>query len=200
MKTWSIAPLFVQPIASTEIDKDVCEKIKEFSEDQFWFADDRSLAYGSAMSKDMQVLNKHAEVRSYLKQVADDLITQLGYDCDTQITTSWLSKVNPGGEIPGKTIYNSWYTSIVFFDEYDEKCGDTEFYVDPQGIHVVPDQWNHWTAPFISLTPAPAHMMMFPSYVKHRVLRNETEDDRMCLMFNIMPKGLTGSSESTYSY
>ena len=84
MKTWSIAPLFVQPIASTEIEETLCTQLKEISEDVYWFTEDSS----PIMSKDKQILDKHKDLRSSLKEITEDLITQLGYDCDIQLTTS----------------------------------------------------------------------------------------------------------------
>lgn len=197
MKTWSIAPLFVQPIASTEIEETLCTQLKEISEDVFWFATEGT---NLIMSKDKQILDKHKDLRSSLKEIAEDLITQLGYDCETQITTSWLHKLPPGGEVHGRTIYNSWYTGMVFFDEYTKESGDVEFFVDPQGIVVVPSEWSQWTTQNIRLTPSTNYMMMFPSHVKHRVYTNTSDTDRLCLTFNIMPKGQTGSNESTFIY
>ncbi len=196
MKTWSIAPLFVQPIASTEIEETLCTQLKEISEDAYWFSSDGV----DITSKDKQILDKHKDLRSSIKEISEDLITQLGYDCDIQLTTSWLHKLPPGHDVHPKTIYNSWYTGIVFFDEYTEKSGDIEFFVDPQGIHVVPAEWSQWTAPFIRLSPNSNHMMMFPSHVKHRVYTNTSDTDRLCLTFNVMPKGQTGSDESTFIY
>lgn len=197
MKTWSIAPLFVQPIASTEIEVELSTQLKTISEDAFWFAGDGN-AY--ITSKDMQILDKHKDLRSAFKEISEDLITQLGYDCEMQITTSWIHKLPPGDQIYPKTIYNSWYTGMVFFDEYTEESGDIEFFVDPQGVYVVPAEWSQWTAPSIRLTPNSNYMMMFPSYVRHRVYTNTSDTDRLCLMFNVMPKGQTGSNESTFVY
>lgn len=125
------------------------------------------------------------------------------YDNEFFITTSWLTKIAPGGFSERHYHKNSFYSGVLYFDDYDERDeGNIGFFSPVDTMHsffinpyVVDNEYtagSHW------FKPKHAYMILFPSYLQHRVSVYKGKENRYSLAFNIMPKGRFGIVDSTY--
>ena len=203
MANFQMMPLFCSPIAVTEIDKDVCKQLKELSSKVTWFAKGEQRYLGSSISKNTNILNSNDDLHKYFLNFAQEYIKELSFNCDIQLTTSWFTRINPGGFSGHISNYNSWYTGVVYFDdEYDKNCGDTEFYRESHGPFPKsdPSKYNIYSADYFPVRPQHRAMIIYPSSLKYRINVNNTNQHRRSFQFNIMPKGRIGDGEFIFDY
>lgn len=216
MTNFNMMPLFCSPIAVTEIDKDVCNSLKNLASKVTWFARDKKRDEGYSVSKDTNILVPDAETTgggkaintknnlyNYFAAYCQNYIKELSFDCDIQLTTSWFSRTEPGGSSGHISNYNSWYTAVVFFDEeYSKDCGDTEFYRESHGPFPTsdPSKYNIYSADYFPLLPQYRAMIIYPSSLKYRINVNRSNEFRRSFQFNIMPKGRIGTGEYVFDY
>tara|TARA_X000000368_G_scaffold158496_1_gene124868 strand:- start:1659 stop:2333 length:675 start_codon:yes stop_codon:yes gene_type:complete len=121
-------------------------------------------------------------------------------ETDFIVSTSWLTKTEPGSESQYHAHKNSFYSGVYYYDEYTDKSGDIEFrspldsmqsyYIEPEAHHIT--NASSWKL------PAQKNILLFfPSYLEHRVCLNESDKVRHSLAFNIIPYGFYGVGDST---
>ena len=216
MSTFQMMPLFCSPIAVTEIDKNVCNSLKNLASKVTWFAKGENQHVGFSISKENNILVPDAETTGggkailtknnlyeYFLAYSQEYIKELSFDCDIQLTTSWFSRVEPGGLSHQISNYNSWYTAVVYFDEeYSKDCGDTEFYRESHGPFPKsdPSKYNIYSADYFPLLPQYRAMLIYPSSLNYRINVNKSKEYRRSFHFTIMPKGRIGTGEYVFDY
>ena len=120
-------------------------------------------------------------------------------ELDFYITQSWLNIVKPG-EFHHDHSHNNSLISGVFYlsTEKDDNITfeDMNFKIKQQ-INIEPKEWNvsnavTWTFPAII-----NELILFPSWLNHRVLENEkATTDRISISFNTFVKGTLGIQDN----
>ena len=132
--------------------------------------------------------------------------TELGYkERDYLITTSWLTLNPPGGSAQLHCHRNSFWSAVYYYhDNYDDDSGEISF------ENPLEDKWdfffdqpdietsNEFNAGSWRFKPQKKKLILFPSYLRHSVCLNESNDIRYSLAFNIVPLGVWGNVDSTY--
>jgi uncharacterized protein (TIGR02466 family) len=202
--TWTVLPTFSRPIGNAVINDSYAmvmrDKLSEFEFLQTVSnSRDDGNSHKSYISKSLYVLDEMPEVRDYLgKVVANYIVDALGYDCDIKITTSWFTKILPGGYCQYHTHSNCWYSCVVYFDDnYDEKCGDLVFWNDDNFFEIALHHDTIFNTTVLPCPPSKNSVIIFPASTKHRVSKNNSSSIRYSLAFNINPSGIVGYSDNT---
>jgi uncharacterized protein (TIGR02466 family) len=66
-------------------------------------------------------------------------------------------------------------------------------------ISIISKEYDVLNAEYFAIDPAPGDLIIFPSTLKHKVLKNKTKETRISISFNTFVKNFLGSEkESTY--
>jgi uncharacterized protein (TIGR02466 family) len=194
-------PLFSCPVLKLYIDENTDELDKHIEKADFI----HTSAFGSNWSytsSDVRLLKKYPRIEKILlnkfKEVAKE---NLYYENDFIISTSWMSRTEPGGYSQMHMHKNSFYSGVYYFNEYDEDSSALEFetpltsYPDFQ---LIPTEFNVMNSNSWRIWPQKNLLVLFPSFVRHGVLENRSNETRYSLAFNIVPTGHYGEGDSAY--
>ena len=200
-------PLFSSNVFYTYIEEDTSEinyndfeykPIKHFL--QFT---DENFAYSS---KNTRVLEKYPNTKKILLNKFIEIARNtLNYNCDFLISTSWITKVKPGGFSHRHSHRNSFYSGVYYFEnEYSLNSGSIRFTSPVNNLSDYDiDSSNRGKFSVLSsknwrIPPEKKKLLLFPSYLEHTVLKNNEKIDRHSIAFNIVPIGKYGNGDSTY--
>ena len=200
---WRTVPLFAKPLASTFIHERACNKLKELASKVKWFPSAPIEMCGSKIgeiSDNRYILNDDEELKEYIKSCCLNGLKVLGYDTDIQITTSWFTLTKSNGMSNPHCHSNSWFSSVIYFDDYDEGSSPLNFSVLHNSISVEPTEHNSFTGRSYNVQPQTGMFLLFPSDTIHQVTYGENKKERLSLALNIMPKGIQGQGDSVFDY
>lgn len=198
---WSVSPSFSSPVSTTTVELNLCENIKTICENQIWIEDTEDTGTKGFYSENRNVLDNHLKIKQELESICFDYIDQaLGYDTNIKITTSWFTKTSPGGYCVEHCHCNSWFSSVLYFDEYTTESSGLLFVSNPPPILVNPKRMNVLNSNTLTIFPEKGKLVIFPSSMRHRVLKHNGSEFRYSLSFNIMPKGIVGIGDSSFVY
>ena len=132
------------------------------------------------------------KILEYSKNVFDKL--ELKYD-SFKITDMWSNVLKPGETHRPHTHSNNMLSGVYYVDAV-ETSGIIFTDPRPQAGVIQPDVNKQIldNASIVKYDSATNRMILFPSWLQHYVPVNETNKNRISIAFNIMFKGLVGSS------
>lgn len=132
------------------------------------------------------------KILEYSKNVFDKL--ELKYD-SFKITDMWSNVLKPGETHRPHTHSNNILSGVYYVDAV-ETSGIIFTDPRPQAGVIQPDVNKQIldNASIIKYDSTTNRMILFPSWLQHYVPVNETNKNRISIAFNIMFKGLVGSS------
>ena len=132
------------------------------------------------------------KILEYSKNVFDKL--ELKYD-SFKITDMWSNVLKPGETHRPHTHSNNMLSGVYYVDAV-ETSGIIFTDPRPQAGVIQPDVNKQIldNASIVKYDSATNRMILFPSWLQHYVPVNETNKNRISVAFNIMFKGLVGSS------
>ena len=195
--TWNLHPLFPHPLAKSRINPEICDILTDMLQEYEFSEDEDGL---SAVTINKHVLHSKNSVLDYFTRKVRQAICEIGYYCDVQITTSWFTATLPRGSADEHAHCNSWFSAVVYFDEYDADSAPIQFVNPPSGVYVSPSKDNDYNATDHVEVPSKGTIILFPSSIRHRVLKNYSQYERYSLAFNVMPKGVIDVGDSSYVY
>ena len=198
--TWTIQPLFPKPLASSKINEEVCDILVDMCQEYDFSLDGDEAGEEGGVTINKHVLHNKPSVLEYLTRKVRQAVCDLGYHCDVQITTSWFTATLTGGSADEHAHCNSWFSAIVYFDEYDKDSSPIQFVNPPSGVYVSPSTDNEYNATDHVVVPSRGTILLFPSNIRHRVLKNYSQYERYSLAFNVLPKGMIDVGDSSYLY
>lgn len=199
---WNVIPIFATPLLHTYIDSDVSGKLKKVCGRMDWHEDSDDTGERGGASKNLYVLHDmDKSVLKYFEKLFNQSIQNvLGYENPIQITTSWFTKTYPGGSCAEHTHTNSWYSAVIYFDEYDDNSSQLKLMQFTEGISSNSAELNIYNSSEYKVVPQQNLMVMFPSGLRHKVTRNNSDKIRYSLAINMMPRGLCGTGDSVHHY
>ena len=190
-----ILPVFSSNIVTCIIEKntDVLKKETKFANNDYQKDTGRD---------NYRVLEKYPKVKkTLLEKYKKFAREQLNYKENFQISTSWVTKIETGGQCQQHCHKNSFYSGVYYFDEYEQnKGGKLEFQTPLMNLpdfYLIPKEWNFLNSNVIEITPVKNLLVLFPSYLFHRVLLYQGTSIRRSLSFNIVPTGSYGDGDSS---
>ena len=163
--------------------------------------------YKVSTGQNFRILEGFPNIRDILlKKFKQFAFECLNYNVDFMITTSWVTITDPQKYMESGSQYhlhkNSFYSGVYYYDEYDGDTAPLEF-LNPLEYHknhlIVPskDQYNILNGDTYCIRPKKKILLLFPSYLKHKVGQNTSNKTRLSLAFNIVPVGSYGHGDSS---
>lgn len=191
--------LFATHIAKYSL-PDLLNDVQNIYED---YKNDESL-WSFNQSENCHLLDNHKTLQNKLIDVARDfLITRLNYNCDVQMTTSWITRTrNKDYKRNKHTHHNSWWSGVYYFQDECAIQFDSVL-AQLNSIDALPKDFNLDTTNVAVYEPKKGEMLLFPSQTSHMVVKKENKqykNIRASLAFNFMPKGIVGIYDSQWEY
>ena len=202
-----IASLFPTPLLRIDIPPELSTACNLFDNTEMWLDKDSRMEYG-LHSKNTYIMDEPECVD--LKKFVLDLVkgfaqNTLMYDYEEwTFSQTWVSWKEPGQAHVPHTHPNSVISAVFFYGYGDENTPaiqfhKTEFQGTGQSIMLKekpdlrpsPYAWKTFEVNF-----KPGTLLLFPSYFRHSVPRNETQYVRKSVSMNIVPKGVLGDPNS----
>ena len=201
-----LIPLFATPLVKTNIGRDFTkDELQLFLTDIPMWKDEK-LRASNHQSKDRYLFDTFAEVAKELKDIKNFCERQLkiyleeieGADTDLatlRITQSWLNNTKPSEHHPSHLHPNSYLSGVLYIT-----CLPNDSIIlqnRMQGMFnniIFPiKKITSWNSLGMKVNVTEGDLLIFPSWVPHRVLPNETKDtNRISLSFNTFPIGEMG--------
>ena len=150
------------------------------------------------MGEDYNILRKYEELNKEIMKAVDTTIKDVNMleGVNYRIFSSWLTKTVPNGHSGPHNHANSWLSGVYypkgspgfgikFYNDFR-----TNFYTPPKKFNI--HNSSEWT-----IRPENNYLILFFSEVRHKIMTNNSNEDRYSLAFNILPKGKFGFGDST---
>ena len=201
MDQFNLNSLFSTPIGVIKLDKTIFDKKSLLKKCVFLEAqNDTNGSYSTLSGMSGSILDHFPHQKeilmSYFNIFKNDALKLRS--TDFKITTSWVTKMVPGGFSPLHNHKNSVFSAVFYFD--DVPGGDIVF----ESININndsmllndPDEWSPYTGRDWTYKPEKNVMIIFPSSVFHKVKPNNSKQDRYSLAINFFPTGKIGLNDS----
>jgi len=197
---FEVYPLFSSPVAVVQV-KENLSRLKDTCSDYVFRITNAAGSHNTYMTENLNILDKFSKE----KQILFDYFTAYKDEAlklkttNFKITTSWLTKTASQGFSQFHNHCNSAYSAIFYFDEIEG--GDLEFEsygILPWSVDFnEPSEWGILNSHSWKFSPKKNMLIIFPSYLHHRVTLNNSTQPRYSLAFNIFPNGAFGNGDSS---
>ena len=159
----------------------------------------------TTVSKDIRILESYPEIKKILlDQFISFSYQVLGLNNQFEISTSWLTKTVKGESAFTHAHSNCFWSGVYFYGE--KYCESSPLVFENPlkstlltGIFPYPTRATDHNKFEYELLPCKNTLVLFPSYLKHKILEHKSEFPRYSLAFNIVPIGEYGVEDSTYN-
>ncbi len=136
---------------------------------------------------------KNENLKNFVTEISKSIgiaIKDMGWDLETQIVkiTSMWSIINKKEAFNEKHHHGGSALSAAYYVKAEPKAGDLVFF-DPRQAnvfsHPASTKVNNINAQVQSITPKPGTLILFPSYLEHKVNPNESNQERIVISFNV---------------
>ena len=186
-----ITPLFSKPLIELNIDIDTKNIEKTFKRFELEKHNNSSL---TRLSVDKKVLDKFKKLKKVFYQVLNDVNSRVWkLNKELMITTSWLTQTHPRGESAQHNHLNSLISGVFYFEDsspisFSQPVSNT--------IYDAPSEYNVYNSTDWKVSPKRNDLILFPSELNHKIEKNNTDNIRYSLAFNVLPKGVLGYKDS----
>lgn len=203
MPNFEILPVFPSVIAANKVSEDLSTLWNQVETLPFFRsnADDTHLVYSS---NNMKILDSMPDVKKillrYFYEFKDNILKLSTTEFD--ITTSWITKTEPGGFCQYHCHKNSYYSAVLYPSKTNSQ-GSGELLFTDVGIKNEtllindPTEWNLLNSRRIVIEPDVNLLVFFPSSLRHRISKYTGIENRYSLAFNLFPVGKLGNGDSS---
>jgi len=191
--------LFATHVARYKLPEIVDELTKVYD---YYDADDSLWDYNQTFN--VHVLDEHKTLQDKIVAVAKDwLLDRLKYNCDVQMTTSWLTKTP--AELYGANVHthhNSWWSGVYYLHDECALQIDSTLY-SMNNIDIPHKEFSLDTAISAVYEMNKGEILLFPSQTPHMVIKKKNKKYkhiRRSIAFNLLPKGKIGNADSSWVY
>jgi len=205
--TLEIASLFPTPLLRIDIPPELSTACNVFDNTPMLHEKESRIDYG-VHSENTYIMDEPdcVDLKKFVLNLVKDFAQNtLMYDYDEwTFSQTWVTWKEPGQAHIAHTHPNSVISGVFFYGFGEEGTPAIQFHRnDFQGtgqsimLKERPDKrpspfaWKTFTVPF-----KPGTLLLFPSYFRHSVPRNETKYTRKSVSMNIVPKGVLGDPDS----
>ena len=193
-----VYPLFCSPVYGKVIDQNVKDIFSSLKKEPF----DPANNQGTSASRNKKILDKFPQLRKILlKEFNYFKNTYLHYvNTDFCITTSWMTKCTPNSCGYRHNHKNCVYRGVLYFQDEISSIQFSNENIIPESMWLGdPSEYNLYNSTSWEIKPEKNLMIIFPSYLFHKVTTHTSEEDRYSLAFNLFPKGNFGKNDSSIS-
>ena len=149
---------------------------------------------------EFRVLEQFPKMKQMFTHISNRLIKEgLNYDNKLEISSSWFTKTNKGEQSPMHDHKNCVFSAVYYYGDYDDQVGNLIFknpIVNLTSYRLNVDKSNKFNTYDIEITPQAGSLLIFPSYVSHKIDVHKSDIPRLSLAFNMVPVGQYGIGDS----
>ena len=149
---------------------------------------------------EFRVLEQFPKMKQMFTHISNRLIKEgLNYDNELEISSSWFTKTHKGEQSPMHDHKNCVFSAVYYYGDYDDKVGNLIFknpIVNLTSYRLNVGKSNKFNTYDIEITPQSGSLLIFPSYVSHKIDVHKSEIPRLSLAFNMVPVGQYGIGDS----
>ena len=149
---------------------------------------------------EFRVLEQFPKMKQMFTHISNRLIKEgLNYDNKLEISSSWFTKTHKGEQSPMHDHKNCVFSAVYYYGDYDDKVGNLIFknpIVNLTSYRLNVDKSNKFNTYDIEVTPQSGSLLIFPSYVSHKIDVHKSDIPRLSLAFNMIPVGQYGIGDS----
>tara|TARA_B000000557_G_scaffold68393_1_gene53862 strand:+ start:137 stop:793 length:657 start_codon:yes stop_codon:yes gene_type:complete len=199
--------MFSIPLLHVEIDEDTSElrqctdytlNANQVDVDEYKMFDKSGLK--GVDDFEFRVLEQFPRIKQMFTHISNRLIKEgLNYDNELEISSSWFTKTHKGEQSPMHDHKNCVFSAVYYYGDYDDKVGNLIFknpIVNLTSYRLNVDKSNKFNTYDIEITPQAGALLIFPSYVSHKIDVHKSDIPRLSLAFNMVPVGQYGIGDS----
>ena len=140
------------------------------------------------------LLDDYSEVKEMFTNIVLKILNEVSGVEKIKITTSWLTAIEPNATPTLHRHQNSWFSGVYYFqNSYSglQFKNPIERDIDLKNGKLT----GNWR-----LQPEKNRLVIFPSYLYHKIEKNTSDEVRHSLAFNVMPDGTIGKVDSEFIY
>ena len=149
---------------------------------------------------EFRVLEQFPKMKQMFTHISNRLIKEgLNYDNELEISSSWFTKTHKGESSPMHDHKNCVFSAVYYYGDYDDKVGNLIFknpIVNLTSYRLNVGKSNKFNTYDIEITPQSGSLLIFPSYVSHKIDVHKSEIPRLSLAFNMVQVGQYGIGDS----
>ena len=149
---------------------------------------------------EFRVLEQFPKMKQMFTHISNRLIKEgLNYDIKLEISSSWFTKTHKGEQSPMHDHKNCVFSAVYYYGDYDDKVGNLIFknpIVNLTSYRLNVGKSNKFNTYDIEVTPQSGSLLIFPSYVSHKIDVHKSDIPRLSLAFNMIPVGQYGIGDS----
>ena len=149
---------------------------------------------------EFRVLEQFPKMKQMFTHISNRLIKEgLNYDNELEISSSWFTKTHKGESSPMHDHKNCVFSAVYYYGDYDDKVGNLIFknpIVNLTSYRLNVGKSNKFNTYDIEITPQSGSLLIFPSYVSHKIDVHKSDIPRLSLAFNMVPVGQYGIGDS----
>ena len=142
---------------------------------------------------EFRVLEQFPKMKQMFTHISNRLIKEgLNYDNELEISSSWFTKTHKGESSPMHDHKNCVFSAVYYYGDYDDKVGNLIFknpIVNLTSYRLNVGKSNKFNTYDIEITPQAGSLLIFPSYVSHKIDVHKSDIPRLSLAFNMVPVG-----------
>ena len=136
---------------------------------------------------------KNENLKNFISEISNYIgfsVKDMGWDLNAQIVkiTNMWEIINNRGASNERHHHGSSALSAAYYVKAEKNSGDIVFF-DPRQANVFhhpsSKEVNDVNAQVKSITPNPGTLILFPSYLEHKVNENQSNEERMVISFNV---------------
>jgi uncharacterized protein (TIGR02466 family) len=194
-------PLFSSPISLTGIEENL-DELHSVKNDKFLTTHVES-SFNSYKTKDNRILEKFPKEKEIILQKFYEFKNSvLKTSTDFVISTSWATMIKNKGYSQYHNHKNSFYSGVLYLEDVQNgghiqfKNPMTEF----GGFLTNIKEWGIFNYEIFHVQPKKNLLILFPSYLSHKINLYSGETPRYSLAFNFVPVGIFGEGDSSVNY
>ena len=136
---------------------------------------------------------KNENLKNFITEISKNIgkaIKDMNWDLETQIVkiTDMWSIINNKNAFNERHHHGNSALSAAYYVKAEKNAGNIIFF-DPRQAnvfhHPISKESNNINAQAQSVTPKPGTLVLFPSYLEHKVDENQSNDERIVISFNV---------------
>ena len=141
------------------------------------------------------LLDDYPEMKKLFTDVSLQVLSEVAGAKKIKMTTSWLTAIEPDETPVMHRHTNSWFSGVYYFQDSPYTGLEFKNPIERDIDLVIKGSLLNWR-----LQPKKNMLIIFPSYLHHKIEKNTFDEVRHSLAFNVMPDGATGDVDSEFIY
>ena len=141
------------------------------------------------------LLDDYSEMKKLFTDVSLQVLSEVVGAKKVKMATSWLTAIEPNETPVMHRHTNSWFSGVYYFQDSPYSGLEFKNPIERDIDLVTKGSLLNW-----KIQPKKNMLIIFPSYLHHKIEKNTFDKVRHSLAFNVMPDGTIGENDSTFVY